>query len=181
MFIKLRVVTILSILLASPIADAAVINLASNLDSFNEVPSISLPGAKGDAAIVLDTSTGEFGWVISFEGLTGPAVSAHFHEAMKGSTGSIVLNLDTDSGVVLSGIGQSEGVFAGGTILDPTQISNVLDGLWYINIHTAVNPTGEIRGQVQFGSFTPVPVPAAIWLLVSGVLVMFSAAKRQWN
>lgn len=171
--------TILIAVLASFPARGAIVNLAATLDPSSEVPPVSVPGAMGSAAMVLDTDTWELGWVISFEGLTGEATAAHFHEAPAGSNGPVVLNLDTDSGVVLSGIGSSAGIFAGGKILGAEDVDDILNGFWYINIHTAENLGGEIRGQVLPGTFNPVPIPAAIWLFGSGLLGLVGAARRK--
>ena len=165
--------------LASFPVQGAVVNLAATLDPSSEVPPAVAPGAMGSAAMVLDTDTRDFGWVISFEGLTGPATAAHFHEAPFGLNGAVVLNLDTDGGVVLSGIGSSAGVFAGGKTLSAEEVDDILNGLWYINIHTAANPGGEIRGQVLRGTFNPIPIPAAVWLFGSGLLGLIGIAKRK--
>ena len=172
----------LIVVLVSFPARGAVINLVANLDPSNEVPPAVAPGATGDAAMVLDTDSGEFGWVISFSGLTGDSIGAHFHEAPAGSNGAVVLNLDTDGGVVLSGLGAPAGVFAGGKTLAANEVTNILAGLWYINIHTPDNPGGEIRGQVLSGTFNPaavVPVPAAVWLFGSGLLGLLGVARRK--
>jgi len=165
--------------LASFPARGAIVNLAATLDPSSEVPPISVTGAMGSAAMVLDTDTREFGWVISFEGLTEAAIGAHFHEAPAGSNGPVVLNLDTDSGAVLSSLGSSAGIFAGGKILGADDVDDILNGLWYINIHTEVNPGGEIRGQVLPGTFNPVPIPAAIWLFGSGLLGLIGIARKK--
>jgi hypothetical protein len=36
----------------------------------------------------------------------------------------------------------------GSAVIDDTQETDLLAGQWYINIHTALNASGEIRGQV---------------------------------
>jgi hypothetical protein len=37
----------------------------------------------------------------------------------------------------------------GSAILTDAQEQQLLAGQWYVNIHTAAHPDGEIRGQVQ--------------------------------
>jgi hypothetical protein len=175
-----RLLLVTVIFLSPFAAQAAFVDLASLLDPSNEVPPVTnAPGAMGTAAMVLDTDTFEFGWVIGFEGLTGPAVAAHFHvEQPPNKTGPIVINLDTDPGVVFSGIGRDTGTFVGGATLSSMQIDDVLAGLWYINIHTQLNPPGEIRGQVLPGTFVPIPIPAAAFLLGSGLVGLIAFRKK---
>ncbi|MFZ5620757.1 MAG: CHRD domain-containing protein [Pseudomonadota bacterium] len=161
--------------------EAAIINLAASLNTVSEPFEIQPSSGFGSAAMTLDTETGEFAWVIGFEQLSGPATLAHFHAAPDGSSGPVVLNLDTAPGVDLSGIGSEQGIFSGSTILAGNQVDELLDGLWYINIHTALNPAGEIRGQVYRGEFVPsaVPLPAPLALLTSGALALGIAGRRR--
>lgn len=52
--------------------------------------------------------------------------------------------------------------------------------LAYVNIHTALNPTGEIRGQlIQVAAVTPIPEPQTYLMLVAGLgLVGFMVRRR---
>ena len=160
--------------------NATIVTLASTLTPEAEIPSATAPGAVGSAAMILDTNTSQFSWVIEFSGLTGPATAAHFHEGAADQTGPVVLDLDTDPGVTFSGVGQSSGMFSGGKILSSTDIDNILAGLWYINIHTVANGPGELRGQVLGGTFSPVPLPGAIWMFLPAIgLLSISARRRQ--
>ncbi len=162
-------------------AQASITNFAATLESGAEPFPIEPSVGFGSAAMTLDTETGEFAWVIGFEDLTGPATLAHFHVAPAGVSGPVVLNLATDPGAALSGIGAAEGIFSGSTLLDWTQIEELSSGLWYINIHTDLNPAGEIRGQVYPGEFVPapVPVPASLVLLVSGMLGLVTVTRSR--
>jgi len=42
----------------------------------------------------------------------------------------------------------SSGIISGQAILTQDQITNIVNGLAYLNIHTTANPNGEIRGQI---------------------------------
>ena len=37
----------------------------------------------------------------------------------------------------------------GSATLDDAQAADLSEGRWYLNLHTAANPDGEIRGQVM--------------------------------
>jgi hypothetical protein len=42
-----------------------------------------------------------------------------------------------------------ESPIKGSAALSPAQVADVLAGKWYVNLHTAANPGGEVRGQVM--------------------------------
>jgi len=54
---------------------------------------------------------------------------------------------------VLQGLSRRElgngSAFSGTLTLTDSQLSNIVDGLTYINIHTTTNPKGEVRGQLS--------------------------------
>ncbi|PYM04316.1 MAG: hypothetical protein DMD82_14765 [Candidatus Rokuibacteriota bacterium] len=77
---------------------------------------------------------------ITVNGLTGPITAAHFHTGAIGVNGPVTIS-------ILAG-------FAGNTatgtvVLTPAQRHDLIAGGLYVNVHTAANPGGEIRGQVQ--------------------------------
>lgn len=166
---------------------AAILNFTSFLSPANEVPPVTnAPGATGGAGIIyqFDTTLNMLSWTIAFEGLTGPATAAHFHSGPAGVAGPVEVNLDTgvnsdDPGlngtVFLSGLGQTSGTFQGNAGLSTAQVTDLLGGGLYVNIHTALNPGGEIRGQVV----QVIPVPAAVWLFGSGLIALVGIAKRK--
>lgn len=129
---------------------------AVGLSPSNQVPAVTNSTGSGDAisgGIVLDTESGLFGFAIGygsaagFTDLTGPPTAMHVHgPAAPGQNAAPILNL------VPYNFQASNPAFGGvivGTVLFPTNsISNLLAGLTYVNIHTALNSDGEIRGQL---------------------------------
>ena len=64
--------------------------------------------------------------------------AAHFHgPAGAGVNAPPVVNLTP-----------LESPITGSAVLTDAQVADLKAGRWYINIHTAQNPKGEIRGQV---------------------------------
>ncbi|HEY9199841.1 MAG TPA: CHRD domain-containing protein [Gammaproteobacteria bacterium] len=155
--IPLRAFVILACCLSPVAAQAAIINLYATLDGTQEVPANASLGT-GTATILFDDVSNQLDWNISYSGLTGAATAAHFHgPAAAGVNAGVQVNIGTLSGGLTSPM-------IGSTTITSVQEADLLAGLWYINIHTAMYPGGEIRGQVQV-----VPLPAASWLLASGL------------
>lgn len=113
----------------------------ANLDGSQEVPSVSTDGT-GSATMTFNSTSNELVWSISFSGLSGPATMAHFHgPALGGSNAGVLVNIGEISGL--------NSPMNGSTVLTADQATALLDGMMYINIHTAANEGGEIRGQVS--------------------------------
>ena len=108
------------------------------LDGASEVPPNTSPG-KGTAEVDYDAATKKLSWKISYSGLTGPATAAHFHgPAEPGKNAGVK--------VAIPNIGTSPA--EGSATLTDEQAADLTGGKLYINIHTAANPGGELRGQV---------------------------------
>ena len=107
------------------------------MSAANEVPPNSSAGT-GSAKVELEGMT--LRWTISYSGLTGPVTAGHFHApAMPGA----------NAGVVVPFAGPLTSPISGTATLTQPQVDQLKSGMWYINLHTAANPGGEIRGQVK--------------------------------
>jgi CHRD domain len=80
-------------------------------------------------------------WKLTFAKLTGPATAAHIHMAAKGKAGNVVVPLCQPC---------SSGMTGTATIT-PALMTAFKKHLLYVNVHTAKNPNGEIRGQLAVG------------------------------
>jgi hypothetical protein len=144
-------------LLAGP-ARAAIITyeFEINVEQATPVPDVDGFNPSGFGIVNIDTDLMTIEWNVTYEGLTGPIVApgAHFHgPALPGETAGVEIFLSTGDPAE-----PASGTLFGSAPLSMQQLSDVTSGLWYVNIHTAQNPAGEIRGQV-------VPAPGAIALL----------------
>ena len=93
------------------------------------------------ALITLDTVSKKLSYTVTFDGLTGPAAAAHFHgPADKSAVAGVA--------VPIGGANPVSPVVGSATLTD-AQIKDLTSGKWYVNVHTAANKPGEIRGQVM--------------------------------
>ncbi|WP_426419331.1 CHRD domain-containing protein [Bradyrhizobium genosp. A] len=112
--------------------------LKATLDGKSEVPATTSSGT-GMADINYDAATKKLTWKLTYSGLSGPATAAHFH-------GPAEAGKNADVMVPIPGAANSPA--EGSATLTDAQASDLLAGKLYVNIHTAANPGGEIRGQV---------------------------------
>jgi hypothetical protein len=130
------VACVAALALASP-GLAATVNLKADLKAGSEVPPTDSKGA-GSVTATFDTGSKQLSWKGTVSGLTGPATAAHFHAGEAGKNGGVVVPI----------AGADKGSFEGSATLTDAQATELMDGKWYVNVHTAANKGGEIRGQV---------------------------------
>ena len=107
-----------------------------------EVPKPKAPAtAKGTftATVVEGATNASIKWTLKFSGLSGKATGAHIHRGKAGIAGPVLVPL---CGPCTSG--------KKGKATIPNSVATALErGRAYINVHTAANAAGEIRGQVK--------------------------------
>ena len=122
--------------------EATTIRVITEMDSSQEVPKPrgDVEAAHGDftGTVTKSGAGGNLRWSMQFSALTGPAVAAHIHTGKPGDAGPVSVPLcspctDPDAG--------SENLTA-------AQLAALQTGGTYVNIHTAMNSAGEIRGQI---------------------------------
>lgn len=125
---------------AQPQTAQGPMTLRATLSSAQEVPPNPSAGT-GTAAMTFNQATKQLTWNVTYGGLTGPATMAHFHgPAAPGANAGVALPI---------GAAGMTSPAAGSATLNDAQVADLLAGRWYINIHTAAHPGGEIRGQVM--------------------------------
>lgn len=123
-------------------ARAETITLQAELSASKQTPPNASKGT-GSVTATYDTSSKVLKWKGTHAGLTGPATSAHFHgPATAGRYADVAIWISTKG----TPLPQS---FEGEATLTDAQAADMLAGLWYVNIHTAAYPPGEIRGQLE--------------------------------
>ena len=127
--------------------------LDADLDGRQQATPVITPG-NGSAFFFLKPDSSQLTYDVKVMGLSGPITATHIHNAPAGIDGSIVKTLDF-SGNIIKGVwktGDSEP-------LTPELIEQLMSGNLYVNVHTAANPGGEIRGQILMS--TPPETEAA--------------------
>lgn len=117
-------------------AKSSASEISAQLVAVQQAPS----GGQGTLTGTLDRQTRLLSWHVSYGGLTGPVRAGHFHgPAMPGQNAGVALGLGASM----------DDPIKGSAILTPEQLADLLAGRWYVNLHTAAYPGGEIRGQVS--------------------------------
>ena len=114
-------------------------SMKNQLSGAQEVPPVATSGA-GTADTTFDKSTNVLTWTVTYSGLSGPVTAGHFHgPAMPGA----------NAGVVVPFTGDLSSPIRGKATLTAAQAADLTAGRWYVNLHTAKHPGGEIRGQIK--------------------------------
>lgn len=123
-------------------SQAATSTFKADLKAASEVPPNTTTGT-GSATVTLDSATNQITWNVSFSGLSGPATAVHIHgPAPVGKNAGVLVWLSTKGQPASSPL-------SGSAAFTPAQAADLTSGQCYVNVHTAANPGGEIRGQLM--------------------------------
>jgi hypothetical protein len=119
-------------------------SLSATLKGRSEVPKpVGVPaGATGrftGKAVELENDRAQITWRLTFSKLSGRAVAAHIHVGRAGKAGPVVAGL----------CGPCRNGQRGTVSVSHAQLKAIEAGRAYVNIHTAKNQAGEIRGQLK--------------------------------
>jgi len=151
--------------LSTPKAQASIITYNITLNGSQAVP-VNVTSAFGSATVTVDDIADTVSVVMSFTGLIGgAATAAHIHCCVAtNANGPVVIPF---TGFPSATSGTYSNTFTGVSVANITGIEN---GLAYINIHNAVFPGGEIRGDILA---TPEPSSLGLMTLALGGLAAF--------
>ncbi|MGA9364627.1 MAG: CHRD domain-containing protein [Bacteroidota bacterium] len=144
----LSVLLVLGLAYVAPRMITAQTHFTATLSGAQENPPVTTT-ASGTGAFTLNDTWTELRYVITYRGLSGTITGGHFHTGAVGSNGPVVRNIAT------SGDPASTTTVGSWKSTDATQpltlalVDSLLTGRAYVNFHTAANPGGEMRGQVN--------------------------------
>jgi CHRD domain len=120
-------------------ASAGTVSYSARLNGRSEVPKTDSKG-KGKFDGSFDTQSKVMTYKLTFGGLSGPAAAAHIHgPATRTQTAGVVAPV---------GDKNPTSPVSGSVTLTDDQVKMLQSAKLYVNVHTAANPGGEIRGQI---------------------------------
>ena len=124
----------------APAAHAQSKTFKADATTAQEVPPVAGAG-KGNGTFTLNPTTKELSWNVTYSGLSGDATAAHIHgPAAPGANGGVAINLAPNG---------AKSPITGKATLTDAQVADLAAGKYYMNVHTAANKGGEIRGQIH--------------------------------
>jgi hypothetical protein len=143
----------------------------TDLNGLKEVPSAITTGT-GRAEVQISSDGMSLRYEVSYSKLSSPVTQSHIHIAQRRVNGGIMVYLCDNTGKAPSGVpacpnsGSVSGTIIASDVNPPNDpeptttqgippgdlagvISAIESGVAYVNVHTTIAPSGEIRGQLR--------------------------------
>jgi hypothetical protein len=130
--------TLIAVLAHPSEVQAQQVQLTGEAKGSNEVPPLQSP-ASGKAVATYDPATRTLSWTITYSGLLTRPTAIHFHGPADSTR---------NAGIALLIGGNLDSPIKGSAVLTESQAADLLSSRWYLNIHTATHPAGELRAQM---------------------------------
>ena len=124
-------------------ATPAAAEVSATLSGGQEVPPDAATGA-GSGTVTLNPTETQITVDLSWTDLTGAPIGVHIHGAATPGVNAFIL-----FDFIAIAPKTTTGMFTGQVVaVTPAQVAELKAGQWYFNIHAAVRPGGELRGQI---------------------------------
>ena len=110
----------------------------AKLTAAQEIPKQVVKNSKAKGSFTATLTGSKLTFTLTFSGLTGPATAAHIHLGAMGQAGNVLVPLCTPCKSPVHGT----------VTISAADMKDFGKHLLYVNVHTAKNPNGEIRGQL---------------------------------
>ncbi|HSO30747.1 MAG TPA: CHRD domain-containing protein [Candidatus Sulfomarinibacteraceae bacterium] len=117
------------------------------LSGAQEVPAVAT-AAVGEATVVISPDDSTIWYVVTYSGLSGTLAAAHIHTGASGANGGVILPLVASASPMVGTLTAANFSSSGSVTTFAQAVAAIKAGTTYVNLHTAANPGGEIRGQV---------------------------------
>jgi hypothetical protein len=153
--LTLAIAGLFGLLVSTGQAQAEVLTFKAVLSGGNEVPVV-VTGSVGTATVTWDTVTRTGTYRADVYNMPITTTASHIHVGPSGGGGPVVINFTVPAGGPSNDYAL-QGTFSCSDVVNrPTQGINSCDDFeqslvmnnTYVNVHSALNPGGEIRGQL---------------------------------
>jgi CHRD domain len=117
---------------------AATYRFSATLNAAQEIPKQAVKDQAAHGTFKGTLVGTKLTWTLTFAKLTGPATAAHIHLGAMGKAGNVVVALCGPCNTSMKGTGT----------VSASLLKTIKKHGTYVNVHTAKNPGGEIRGQL---------------------------------
>ena len=191
-----------ALLITPLVAQATIFQFNAGLNLANEIPTPIMPQTMptGVATLFYDDkgtpslADDRYDFALSAFELSGTAAAFHIHGAAT-TTETAPVRVALDNPMLFTNFKDGGTLLVGGNDVVPIDIpatpatatnaghpassflAMLQAQLAYVNIHTALNPAGEIRGQLI--EVTPIPEPGTYAMLLAGLGLLGFMARRR--
>ena len=142
------------------VAKSNAMKMKAELQGYEEVPAISTTGS-GELKLKVSKDETSIDYELSYAGLEGVPLASHIHLGQRDVNGGIIVFLCGGGGKpVCPASGTVTGTIIPADIIGPAgqgiaagefaeALQAMRSGVTYANVHTALHPGGEIRGQIK--------------------------------
>jgi CHRD domain len=117
---------------------AGKIQLSATLNAGQEIPKQVVKNQSAHGTFSGTLTGTKLTWKLTFAKLTGGATAAHIHLGGMGKAGNVIVPLCTPCKSPVTGT----------ATISASLLKTIKKHGTYVNVHTAKNPNGEIRGQL---------------------------------
>lgn len=168
---------VLTAMLAVPGAVlAADETFSADLTTADEVPAPTGSEGSGSAMVVISEDGSQIEYEYNYEDLTGDPVAAHIHFGEPGVAGPVILPLGVGPSPVSGTLTEADFMVVEGAPQTFAEFLDAIrDGGTYVNVHTEMNQSGEIRGQLEAEDLPPTDATGgtpsnSLWLTLLGLV-----------